>query len=84
MVIILGLWVAIVGYGVLYTGVAKLGGDSSYSLAKAFKGSPPATTGGAQGSTTAAANAAAGAAQASAISTNPLSSGDPTPGGGSW
>jgi hypothetical protein len=33
----LGLWIAIVGYGVLYAGVMKLGG-AKCSLAQAFRG----------------------------------------------
>lgn len=72
MVIILGLWVGIIGYGVLYTGVAKLGGDSTYSLQKAFRGAPPAAKVSAQGSTTAAAAKAASAAQAGMIPVFPM------------
>jgi hypothetical protein len=41
MIVILGLWTAIIGYGVLYSGVAKLGGDPSYKLGDAFRGKSP-------------------------------------------
>lgn len=37
MLVPLGLWVGIVGYGVLYSGVIKLGGGQC-SLAQAFRG----------------------------------------------
>jgi hypothetical protein len=36
-IVIIGLWLGIVGYGVLYAGVLKLGG-SSCSLGQAFRG----------------------------------------------
>ncbi len=50
MLVIVGLWVAIVGYGVLYTGVQKLAGDPHFTLRKAFQGQSaqtPATSTGA-------------------------------------
>jgi hypothetical protein len=37
MLVPLGLWLGIIGYGVLYSGVIKLGGGSC-SLAQAFRG----------------------------------------------
>ena len=41
VLVIAGLWLAIVGYAVLYTGVAKIGGDSTYHLALALTGKAP-------------------------------------------
>jgi hypothetical protein len=41
VLVIAGLWLAIVGYAVLYTGVAKIGGDSSYHLGLALTGTAP-------------------------------------------
>jgi hypothetical protein len=51
VIILAGLWVALIGYDVLYTGVAKLSGDTSCTIGKAFRGqcSPgQAAVGGAQ------------------------------------
>lgn len=74
----LGLWLGIIGYGVLYAGVMKLGG-SKCTLGQAFRGQcvPAATS--SQGTT--------GSAQSgqSAIASNPMPApGDSSPGGGSW
>jgi hypothetical protein len=50
MLVPLGLWVGIIGYTVLYSGVIKLGGGKC-SLAQAFRGQ--CTLGGSSASTTA-------------------------------
>lgn len=41
VLVIAGIWLAVLGYAVLYTGVAKTSGDSSYHLALAFQGQTP-------------------------------------------
>lgn len=38
MILLAGLWGAWTGYLVLYTGVAKLGGDATCTIGKAFRG----------------------------------------------
>jgi hypothetical protein len=40
--LLVGLWTAIIGYGILYTGVTKLGGNPGYHLGDAFRGKAPA------------------------------------------
>ena len=44
MLVIVGLWMAIIGYGVLYTGVQKLAGDPKFTLRKAFSGQAASTS----------------------------------------
>lgn len=36
--VVLSLWMGVLGYGVLYAGVQKLGGDKTCTLANAFRG----------------------------------------------
>lgn len=76
----LGLWIAIVGYGILYAGVLKLGGGTC-SLAQAFTGTckPAGSSSSSQSGTTPQAGA-------SAFQTLPSSGipAGPSPGGGSW
>lgn len=43
MLVIVGLWMAIIGYGVMYTGVQKLAGDPKFTLRKAFAGQAAST-----------------------------------------
>lgn len=45
LLVIVGVWVAIIGYGVLYAGVQKLSGDPSYKLGMGFKGVAPTPAG---------------------------------------
>lgn len=68
----LGLWVGIIGYAVLYSGVIKLGGGQC-SLAQAFRGQcVPAAGAKAAGSTQAANSAQASARQLSGLPTVPM------------
>jgi hypothetical protein len=72
------LWIGIIGYGVLYAGVMKLGGGKC-TLRQAFTGQCVPSSTSTQGTT--------GSAQSgqSGLQTNPLpAAGDTTPGGGSW
>ena len=75
----LGLWIGIIGYGVLYAGVVKLSGGKC-TLRQAFTGQcVPASSSGQAGTT--------GSAQSgqSALQSNPLpAAGDSSPGGGVW
>lgn len=71
----LGLWVATIGYAVLYSGVIKLGGGQC-SLAQAFTGK--CVPAGSASSSSTTPNAQSG------LQTNPTTAGSPTPGGGSW
>jgi hypothetical protein len=75
----LGLWLAIIGYGVAFAGMAKLGGDSHYTMGQGFRGvtpaagpaaSTPATT--ASGTSQSQLLASSQAAQASIIGAQPL------------
>lgn len=71
MMVPLGLWVGIIGYAVLYSGVIKLGGGQC-SLAQAFRGQcvPAAPIAG--GSTTASTAAARTGQQLSSLPTVPV------------
>jgi hypothetical protein len=77
-VVPLGLWIGIVGYGILYAGVIKLGGGTC-SLGQAFRGQcKPASSSGQAGSNSTTPGAQSG------LSTNALPANSPSPGGGSW
>lgn len=52
MLVIVGLWMAIIGYGVLYTGVQKLAGDPKFTLRKGFSGQAASTPAQSQTSST--------------------------------
>jgi hypothetical protein len=76
--VIVGIWAAIIGYGVLYTGVQKLNGDPNYKLGMAFRGvAPTPSTGMGLGPSGAGlpgliTPSAAGAQQAAMIPVTPL------------
>lgn len=71
--VILGLWVAVIGYGIAYTGYQKLAGDASYSLGKSFRGVAPVIAPAASSGTSAgAAQVAAYHAQGSTIPQTPI------------
>lgn len=79
----LGLWIGIVGYGILYAGVVKLGGGKC-SLGDAFRGQcAPASSSSQNSNTTPASgfSSTAGAGLAGSSSAIPASN---SPGGGSW
>ena len=77
--VIVGLWLGIIGYGVLYAGVNKLGGGTC-TFGQAFRGgcSTPAktasTTTGASGVTLLGAQQAMQAQQSAAVPTVPVMS----------
>lgn len=82
--VVIGLWMAIIGYGVLYAGVQKLGGGTC-SLGQSFTGkcAPAAHTNAATsgaGTTVLGAQQATAAQQAAAVPTTPVPGGS-TPGG---
>jgi hypothetical protein len=70
MMIVVGVWVALIGYGVLYAGIGKLGGQPC-GLRQAFSVAgcqlPASGTLGVQGSTLADQQQATANAQASTI-----------------
>lgn len=77
----LGLWLGIVGYGILYAGVTKLGGGTC-TLRQAFTGQ--CQPGSSQGANSQGTTGSAQSGQ-SALATNPMPApGDSSPGGGSW
>jgi hypothetical protein len=86
--IVLGLWLGIIGYAVLYSGVAKLGGDATCTLGNALRGKckPASIRKTSTGSTMGAAQLAAARGQQSAIPDAALFAGEfgsPLPDAGS-
>lgn len=72
MLVPLGLWVGIIGYAVLYSGVIKLGGGKC-SLAQAFRGQCiPGGSSTQAGTTTKQAAQAAAGQQSSGIPSSPV------------
>jgi hypothetical protein len=63
----LGLWLAIIGYGIAYTGMQKLGGDTDYGLGKAFRGEAATRAAGTTSASSGSGTTLAGAQQQSAI-----------------
>ena len=47
--VVLALWMGVLGYGVLFAGVQKLGGDRTCTLANAFRGQCTGAKGGSAG-----------------------------------
>jgi hypothetical protein len=79
--VLLGLWIGIVGYGILYAGVIKLGGGTC-SLGQAFRGQcQPAKSSSQAGQSGSTPQQGASAFQT--LPTTGIPAG-PSPGGGSW
>lgn len=81
--ILVGLWLGIVGYGVLYAGVVKLGGGTC-SLGQAFRGGCSGGASGQAASTSSSGTTVLGAVQqlqaqqASSVPTTPIATGSAT------
>jgi len=79
-VVIIGLWLGIIGYGILYAGVIKVGGGTC-SLAQSFRGQcSPSTstrsTSGASGTTVLGAAQAQQQQQSAAVPVTPAAAGN--------
>jgi hypothetical protein len=75
-VVVIGLWLGIIGYGIAYAGVTKLGGGTC-TLGQAFRGTctavtTTATATGASGNTALGQRQAVAARQAASVPTTPL------------